>query len=202
MCKKAMYAAIGKVESDLADDETIIWSGFPDRKIIHTKINTFYWKNVAFFIAILAGVVATLFIHPPQMNAVFGVLASLAAIRAIGAVFAWNNRKRRFNMAYALTNKRLISVNGTTDELASWYSPSIDSMRIKKCKNTSSFFLRDTELRFTMELYYISEFKRLNSLLTPYTPQGLDVRQDNKKIKTKKSALAPTIQTHGFKKAA
>ncbi|MFC7292184.1 hypothetical protein [Hirschia litorea] len=210
MCKKAMYAAIGKIESDLASDERIIWSGFPDRQIICNKIKTFYWKNVAFFLTLGAAAATSWFFAPAQKNAIFIALGATALMRAIGAISAWSNRKKRVNMAYALTNKRLISVNGTNNEMASWYSPIIDSVRIQKHKNTSTLKLRDTELRFSMDLFYVEDASRLKSLLTPFIVNGVKAEIEKKpmparatrsRIATRPSSVASS-QAQDLQKAA
>lgn len=179
MCKKAMYAAIRKVESDLANDEKIIWSGIPDRKIICNKINTFYWKNVVFFLALAGLAVTTLFISPAQSKSIFILLGAIGLVRLVGTFFARSTRKKRINMAYALTNKRLISVNGLNEEMACWYSPSIESLRTAKNGHTRTFKLRDNDLNFTMELFYIADHAQLKALLTPYIATDLKTRQDN-----------------------
>ncbi len=209
MCKKAMYAAIGKIESDLASDERIIWSGFPDRQIICNKIKTFYWKNAAFFVTLGAGALANWYFAPTQKTAIFVVLGVIALARAVGAIFAASNRKKRVNMAYALTNKRLISVNGTNSDMASWYSPIIDSVRVQKHKNTSTLKLRDTELRFSMDLYYVEEADRLKSLLTPFIVNAVKPESQKKPVQTRarskiatSSPRAATNQHQDLQKAA
>ncbi len=202
MCKKAMYAAIEKIESSVNDDETVVWTGFPDRNIVSHKVHAFYWKNVAFFLTAGALALTNAFMKPPQMKAVFILLGAVAIVRLIGAVFAWNSRKDKFNMAYALTTKRLISVNGSTDEMASWYNPSIKSMQLKRSKHTVSFTLRDLETRFTMQLHYIQNFKSLKSLLSQFSAENANMKQDNQTLSSIEPISTPTPQSTEFKKAA
>lgn len=198
MCKKAMYAAIGKIESELANDEKIIWSGFPDRKMINNKIKSFYWRNVAFFICLGMASVGTLFVSPPQTKAILILLSAVALVRSVGSIFAWRSQKQHFNRAYALTDKRLISVDGRNEEMASWYSPSIDSLRVKKHKNTATFKLRDSELGFTMILSYVANAQKLKSLLTPYTTASLSMRQNNIKSTTPSILPKQALQPHNI----
>ena len=199
MCKKAMYASIDKIESSINDDETVVWTGFPDRNIVCQKIKSFYWKNVAFFLVLGSLALTNAVLAPPQMKAIFIFLGAAGIVRLIGSIFAWKSRKSKFDMAYALTTKRLISANGTTDELASWYTPSIQSMRLKRSGSTVSFTLRDMETRFVMNLYYIKNFKSLRSLLAQFSAENINLLQDNQNL----ALIQPSAeQTQELKKAA
>ncbi len=175
MSIRAVRRATDKIQQELIPNEHILWSASPDRPALYRRLKWFVARNLAYFLA-LAGIAACVVAYkPPFAQLAVAVLAIAAVARALGAGIALNKQRHLNGMAYALTDKRLISVDGRTQELSSWFNPAIDVMKTRKKGALMSFQLGDSELGFSLRLELVSDGDTLLQLLSPYTQPHVDI---------------------------
>ena len=177
MCLKSVESAKDRIRQELLENEVVIWEGTPDRSTLYRRLKFFCYRNLAFAFLLLSGVAATVYINPAYSKSIIILLSGAGLLRAIGAMMVWPKMTRRWNLAYALTDRRLIKANGRSQELSSWFSPCIDRMRIKKNGKVATYKLGDSELGFNIELYAILNHDRLSSLLAPYQMSNIAVKE-------------------------
>lgn len=168
MSIKSVESARDHIGRELLENEKILWNGAPDRTTLYRRLKFFCYRNLAFYLVIAGAIAATVWFKPDYAKSIIILLSGVALLRAIGAMAVWPKMTRRWHMAYALTDRRLIMANGRTQELSSWFSPCIDRLRIKTCGPTATLRLGDSELGFTAELYAVAGHDRLSELLAPY----------------------------------
>ena len=168
MIQNSVASSRERIRQELLENETILWEGAPDRPVLKRQMNLFIIRNMVFFL-ILATVAGSLVLFdPPYAKSGIIILVGVAVLRIIGCASAWSRNRKRWHMYYAMTNKRLMSLNGKSEELAAWFSPCIDKKDCKQNGETTTIKLTDSELGFKMEFYAVKNVELLLSTLTPY----------------------------------
>ena len=168
-----------QIRSELMPGERILWIGSPDPAAMFREARAAYWRSVLVLCTIMIAAGFLLHYLPPYSEFYLAGLSLAFAGRISHALRSERERHKRGEMGYALTDRRLVSVNGRTSELSSWFSPRIDQMRVRKSKYVATFSLSDPDIGVDMTLYNAPKPEELSRLLSPYvrkTGRKLDLK--------------------------
>ena len=198
MCMRNVNAAFARIRSDLAENEIILWHGAAHRRTLENRFRYFILRNLLVFATLLA-IASVIFLNKPPfaLEALAG-LGGVFTLRFVMFALALPQRIQNHHMGFAITNLRLISVDGRTNALNSWFNPSPDQMVIKHHKNLATITLRDPDLKLFQELYLIPNPKRVKQLLDPYqfmqTPEVEDLRFEEAERSVGKRATSQHVE--------
>lgn len=165
----AIRRASDKIRRELIENESILWAGSPDRVELYRRLKWFVARNAMFFALLAAMTVGLVYVQPPYSEAMVAGLGIAALLRGLGAILVFRRNRKLNGITYAMTNRRLITCDGRTGELASWFSPTIDRLKIKRQGALTSLTLGDSELGFNLELSLLADSAKLERLLKPFT---------------------------------
>ncbi|MBB36668.1 MAG: hypothetical protein CME88_10355 [Hirschia sp.] len=181
MSMKNVRSAKDRIRRELLENETVLWDGAPDRQALYRRLKLFCLRNLLFFLTLSMAAVAIVWLRPEFSKSLIIILGGMGLLRALGCLMVWPGMTRRWHQSYALTNRRLMVVDGRNQDLSSWFSPCIDRMRFRKSGSVATFKLGDSELGFNIELYAVREYERLSQLLAPYKMSNLTPLADSQK---------------------